>query len=71
MSFTGQKTMDSPSPPQSITAAEYIEKMLGYRFKEESWLHKTIQKPKDDVKNAAKEVGKLEIIGDRALGNLS
>jgi dsRNA-specific ribonuclease len=63
--------MDSPSLPQPITAAEYIEKMLGYRFKDESWLHKTIQQPTADEKNAAKQAGKLEIIGDHALGNLS
>ena len=63
--------MDSSFPPQPITAAEYIEKMLGYRFKDESWLHKIIQQPTADVKNAANEAGKLEIIGDRAFGNLS
>jgi hypothetical protein len=45
--------------------------MLGYRFKDESWLHKTIQQPTADEKNAAKQAGKLEIIGDHALGNLS
>ncbi len=63
--------MDSSFPPQPIAAAEYIEKMLGYRFKDESQLHKIIQQPTADVKNAAKEAGKLEIIGDRAFGNLS
>jgi dsRNA-specific ribonuclease len=63
--------MDSLSPPRPITAAEYIEKMLGYRFIDESWLHMAIQQPTANVRNAAKEAGKLELIGDRALGNVS